>query len=195
MRIIEDYNSYLCKISELSWNKQKKMSLIEDNAMQHRMYNFDGIKRTLCKKLRGEQCFSCDAYWEKNDIRYLIEFKNQSEGNIKREYLRNKAYDSIALLLVNENTTREELAKNTILIVVYDNQKNVANSSSYNPSESIDKITKTLKGYAKQTGVNQLPVKFGLDKYKGVLFHEVHTLEVNDFKKYYYPVLFDESEI
>lgn len=194
MRIIEDYNRYLCKISELSWDKQMKVSLIEDDEKQYRMYNFDGMKKTLCRKFRGEQNFSCDAYWEKNDMRYLIEFKNQSEGNIKREHLWNKAYDSFALLLVNENITREELAKNTILIVVYDNQKNISNSSSYNPSKSFDKITETLKGYAKLTGVNKLPVKFGLDKYRGDLYREVHTLEVNDFKKYYYPILFSESK-
>lgn len=195
MRIIKDYNIFLCEISKLSWDKEMKMSLIEDEKKQHRMYNFDGIKKQLCKKLRGEKNFSCDAYWEKNGMRYLIEFKNRSEGNIKREHLWNKAYDSFALLLVNENTTREELAKNTILIVVYDNQKNVPNSSSYNPSKSIDKITETLKGYAKLSGINRLPVKFGLDKYKGVLYHDVHTLGVNDFKKYCYPMLFDESEV
>jgi len=195
MRIIEDYNKYLCTISELSWDKQMKMPLIKDDAKQHRMYNFDGIKKKLCRKFRGEENFSCDAYWKKNDMRYLIEFKNQGEGNIKREHLWNKAFDSLALLLMNEGTTREELAKNTILIVVYDNQKNIPNSSSYNTSESFDKITKRIKGFAKLSGVSQLPVKFGLDKYKGVLYREVYTLEINDFKKYYYPILFDESEI
>ena len=75
MRIIEDYNKYLCPISQLSWDKQRKMSLIEDTEKQHRMFNFDGIKKNLCTKFRGEQNFSCDAYWEKNGMRYLIEFK------------------------------------------------------------------------------------------------------------------------
>ena len=48
MRIIENYNTYLCTISDLSRDKGRKMSLIEDNEKQHRMYNFDGIKKTLC---------------------------------------------------------------------------------------------------------------------------------------------------
>lgn len=92
--------------------------------------------------------------------------------------------------MVNENKTRDELSKNTILIVVYDNQKNISDSSSYNPSKSFDKITETFKGYAKLSGVNQLPVKFGLERFKDSFYHEVHTLEVKDFIKYYYPALF-----
>lgn len=35
------------------------------------------------------------------------------------------------------------------------------------------------------------PVKFGMDKFKDILYHEVHTLGVEDLKKYFYPVLFD----
>ncbi len=193
MRIIEDYNSYLCTIRDLSLDKEARVSLIEDDEKQHRMYNFDGIKKTLCKKFRGEQTFSCDAYWEKEGKRYLIEFKNQGEGNIKREHLWNKAYDSLALLLVNENKTREELAQNTILIVVYDNQKSKSDSSSYQPSKSFDKITEAFKSYAKLSGVNRLQVKFGLNRFKGSFYHEVHTLEVNDFINYYYPELFGKA--
>ena len=191
MRIIEDYNRYLCKISELSWDKQMKVSLIEDDEKQHRMYNFDGIKKTICKKIRGEKNFSCDAYWEKNSKKYFIEFKNQAEGNISRENLWNKAYDSAAMVLVNENITREELAQKAVLIIVYDNQRHIPDASSYNPSESMDKFTQKLKGFAKLTGVDQLPVKFGLDKFNGILYREVHTLGVEDFKKFFYPVLFD----
>lgn len=192
MGIIEGYSRYLCTISELSFDEEMKIPLINDDKKQHRMFNFDGIKKTLCREFRGKENFSCDAYWEKNGMRYLIEFKNQGEGNIKREQLWNKAYDSLALLLMNENNkTREELSRETVLIVVYNNQKSVSDVSSYNPSKSLDKITETFKGYAKISGVDQLPVKFGLDKYKGPFYHEVHTLEVDDFINYYYPVLFE----
>lgn len=193
MRIIEEYNRYLCTIKGLSFDKDAGESLIEDEEKQHRMYNFDGIKKTLCQKYRGEKNFSCDAYWEKEGKRYLIEFKNQGEGNIKRQHLWNKAYDSLTLLLVNENKTREELSKNTILIVVYNNQKSISDSSSYRPSKSFDKITKALKGFAKLSGLDQFPVKFGLDQFKGSFYYEVHTLEAADFIRYYYPALFGET--
>lgn len=77
------------------------------------------------------------------------------------------------------------------MIIVYDNQRHIPDASSYNPSESMDKFTQKLKGFAKLTGVDQLPVKFGLDKFNGILYREVHTLGVEDFKKFFYPVLFD----
>lgn len=191
MRIIDSYSKYLCSVSELSRDKDRGISFIEDDEKSHRMYNFDGIKKTICKKIRGEKNYSCDAYWEKNNKKYFIEFKNQAEGNISRENLWNKAYDSAAMLLINENITREELAQKAVLIIVYNNQRHLSDASSYNPSQSMDKFTKKIKGFAKLTGVDQLPVKFGLDKFKGILYHEVHTLGVEDFKKYFYPVLFD----
>lgn len=191
MRLIDNYSTYLCSISELSWDKDRGISFIQDDEKSHRMYNFDGIKKTICKKIRGEKNFSCDAYWEKNSKKYFIEFKNQAEGNISRENLWNKAYDSAAMVLVNENITREELAQKAVLIIVYDNQRHIPDASSYNPSESMDKFTQKLKGFAKLTGVDQLPVKFGLDKFNGILYREVHTLGVEDFKKFFYPVLFD----
>lgn len=192
MKIIEDYSKYLGTVSELSKDKNSGISLIQDEKRQHRMYNFDGVKKSICKKFRGEKNFSCDAYWEKDGRKYLIEFKNQSEGNIKREDLWNKAYDSFTLLLVNENMTREELSKETILIVVYNNQKHVSDESSYNPSKSMDKFTQKIKEFANLSEVDQLPVKFGLGMYKDNLYHDVHTLEAEDFEKYFYPVLFNE---
>ncbi len=145
MRIIDNYSTYLCFISELSRDQERGISFIQDDEKSHRMYNFDGIKKTICKKIRGEKSYSCDAYWEKNNMKYFIEFKNQAEGNINRENLWNKAYDSAAMLLINENITREELAQKAVLIIVYDNQRHVPGSSSYNPSESMDKITKKIK--------------------------------------------------
>lgn len=149
------------------------------------------LKKQSAKKFVVKKNFSCDAYWEKNSKKYFIEFKNQAEGNISRENLWNKAYDSAAMVLVNENITREELAQKAVLIIVYDNQRHIPDASSYNPSESMDKFTQKLKGFAKLTGVDQLPVKFGLDKFNGILYREVHTLGVEDFKKFFYPVLFD----
>lgn len=67
----------------------------------------------------------CDGYLNKNGVRYLIEFKNQAEGNIDKIIIKNKAYDSLSLLAMNENLTREELARDTVLVIVYNNEKYV----------------------------------------------------------------------
>ncbi len=193
MNIIKDYSKYFHTIRELSWDERNHVSLIEDDDEHHRMIDFDEIKREICKSFRGEENSSCDAYLKKDGKRYLVEFKNQSEGNIKRAKLRNKAYDSITLLMMNENVTREELRENTVLIVVYDNKKHVLDSESYNSSESMDGITQTLKKLAKRPGADKPLVKFQMEKYIGSLYQDVHTLQVEDFKRIFYPVLFDES--
>lgn len=57
MRLIDNYSTYLCSISELSWDKDRGISFIQDDEKSHRMYNFDGIKKTICKKIRGEKKF------------------------------------------------------------------------------------------------------------------------------------------
>ena len=88
--------------------------------------------------------------------RYVIEFKNQSEGNIDKVKIKNKAFDSISL---NENLTREQIAKDTILVIVYNNERYESKDNSYSPSESIDKFTMKLKSLAKQENWEKYPKK------------------------------------
>lgn len=201
MRFVENYDDYLDTLSVLSKPGEKEdvkrkkgeknqESLIEDTDETHRMYNFDKVKNEICKRFRGDPNSSCDAYWLRDGTKYLIEFKNQSEGNIKRTDLKKKAFDSIALLLMNENITREELLENVVLIVVYNNKKHVSDDSSYNPSESMDKIAKKLKGFARPWEADQPFIKFQLGKLKGMLYQDIYTIEVEDFKKIFYPALF-----
>lgn len=185
-----EYEEYLTTLNILSKDDDNNKILIDDTDMSRRMYHLDEIKNEICKKFRGEPNSSCDAYWEKGGMRYFIEFKNQGEGNIKRVKLLNKAYDSITLLLMNENITREELIKNTVLIVVYNNHEQRYDSSSYNPSNSMDKFTKKLGQYAGRPSIDRAPIKFKLGKLRGTLYHEVYTLEVKDFKKQFFPILF-----
>lgn len=51
-RLIKDYRPYLAKLSELSYDREHKVSLIEDEDMSHRMFNFDGISDKFSKKIR-----------------------------------------------------------------------------------------------------------------------------------------------
>lgn len=64
-RLIKDYRPYLAKLSELSYDREHKVSLIEDEDMSHRMFNFDGISDKFSEKTRGEKNMSCDGYYEK----------------------------------------------------------------------------------------------------------------------------------
>lgn len=49
MGILEEYKSCLCTIRQLSWDKERKQSLIDDDEKSHKMYNFDGIKKKCVK--------------------------------------------------------------------------------------------------------------------------------------------------
>ncbi len=62
-RLIKDYRPYLAKLSELSYDREHKVSLIEDEDMSHRMFNFDGISDKFSKRY-GEKNMSCDGYYE-----------------------------------------------------------------------------------------------------------------------------------
>lgn len=192
MRFIKDYRPYLCEISKVSFDKNSGVSLIKDDEKEHRLINFDGIKRKLCKEFRENDLFSCDAYIEKDGVRYFIEFKNQNEGNVDRNQIRNKAFDSFSLFLVNENNiTGEELAESAVYLVVYNNNAEYfAGKEAYQSAPSINKLTTKLKELSGKTGLERYPKLFGVDRYIGKLYKNVYTVDVKIFIKEFYPLIF-----
>ena len=63
---------------------------------------------------------SCDGYYEKtSQDTYLVEFKNQGRGvRLIRKWLKNKIYDSIATVVMNErNVTRTDVAGRVTVII------------------------------------------------------------------------------
>lgn len=147
MKLIDNYSPYMGTFTEVSRDKTNGNSLITDD--YHKLINFDGVKKKICKYFRGDALSSCDGMILGNDCRYVIEFKNQSEGNVDKAKIKNKAFDSLALIAVNENLTREEISKDTILIIVYNNEKYDKDDKSYSPSKSMDKFAIKLKKLAK----------------------------------------------
>ena len=123
--------------------------------------------------------------------RYVIEFKNQSEGNIDKVKIKNKAFDSISLISLNENLTREQIAKDTILVIVYNNERYESKDNSYSPSETIDKFTMKLKSLAKQENWEKYPKKFDSDKYIGTFYKAVYTVDLKVFMNDFFDVLFN----
>ena len=165
-RLIKDYRPYLAKLSELSYDREHKVSLIEDEDMSHRMFNFDGISDKFSEKTRGEKNMSCDGYYEKtSQDTYLVEFKNQEEGKIDKKWLKNKIYDSIATVVMNENVTRT--------------------------SEAFNRFSEKLGELSGRKDVDSLPKKFDLERYKGILFKDVYTVDRRNFEKYFLKILFE----
>lgn len=192
-RIINDYRPYLSKLSELSYDKEHAVSLIADEASNHRMYNFDGISENFFKKVRGEKNKSCDGYFEKNPQEtYLVEFKNQEEGSVDKKWLKNKIYDSVSTLVMNENVSREDVAGRTTVIIVYnDGRKQEKTNSDYTTSQAFNAFSKKMAALAGRQGIlDCLDKKFDLERYKGVLFKEVYTVDKKDFEQYFMDIIF-----
>lgn len=197
MRLLnEEYSDFSKNLKEVSLDDKNKVSLIDDELPEHRMIKFDDVKEKICKEYRGSENSSCDGYFVRNGIRYLIEFKNQAEGRVERHKIRDKAFDSVSLLVMNENITREEIAGSTVLVIVYNNNKEKceAEKQSYHHSVSLDKFGKKLKELSGKDGLSSYPIKFKLEKYIGKFYKEVYTLDVKVFKQEFMPILFGDHE-
>ena len=185
-RLIKDYRPYLAKLSELSYDREHKVSLIEDEDMSHRMFNFDGISDKFSKDTRRKICLVMDIMKKRHKDTYLVEFKNQEEGKIDKKWLKNKIYDSIATVVMNENVTRTDVAGRVTVIIVY----NDANHGEKTDGEIIPTI-RHLTGFSEKFGnirkkdVDSLPKKFDLERYKGILFKDVYTVDRRNFEKYF----------
>ena len=191
--LLEDYNVCKGTLEEISRDSDNNVSMVPDADVEHSLINFDGVTKRICKKYRGGKLLaSCDGYIVNNDTRYLIEFKNQSEGNLDKAILREKAFDSLSLLALNENITRQKRAENTVLIIVYNNENCERGKGSYDPSDSTDKLIGKMKGFANQRGVNVYPQKFGMEKYEGSFYKSVYTVDIKQFRQDFMKLLFDK---
>lgn len=126
---------------------------------------------------------SCDAYYEKDENQaYLIEFKNQEEGQVDRRWIQNKVYDSISTLVMNENTTREVMSNKLTVVVVYNNaQKGERTNQSYATTAAFEQFGRKMAHLAKRQGLNAYTKKFNLQKYIGTLCRDVYTVEKDVF--------------
>lgn len=190
--IVKDYRPFLATLAEVSYDEEHKTSLILDDSKDHRVYNFDGITKNFARKLQIEIKASCDAYYVKNDdSRYLIEFKNQQEGNIDKQWIRNKIYNSVTTLAMNQDITRGEVADNTIVIIVYnDEQVSCKTESGYNTSHSFNSFAEKTASLSLKTGIDRHEKKFDLGKYKGVLFKDIYTVDKKIFNSEFVDELF-----
>ena len=50
-------------------------------------------------------------YVAQNGKSYLVEFKNQNEGNVDSRDIRNKIFDSISMIVMNEDKRRSEICE------------------------------------------------------------------------------------
>ena len=190
--MLMEYNRFICPLKALSKDDSNNICLIDDETEEHRMYNFDAITKKINLKYRGERAFSCDAYYkDKIGKRYLIEFKNQQEGNIDRKEIRNKIYDSISTILINENEQLSNLSRKLTVILVYNNSaKYSKNSFSYKTSEAVERFKEKLAGYGNIADMQKRREVFNLEEYRGVFCVDAYAVDKNSFEENVLPEIF-----
>lgn len=146
--------------------------------------NFDIVQKEYYHKLARDNQFgqllgrkltdddlpkSADAlYYSSNDELFLIEFK-LSKRNTKSREIREKALESLFSLMEITQIDRDYARNNiTFIVAYYEVQK---------PSRS--KIHERVSSLA-----NKTPILFDLERYKGLYFKEILTLDHDKFDEY-----------
>ena len=161
--------------------------LVED---PHTAENFDEISKQIAAKVRmGHKPRSCDALYRSGKYYNLIEVKNRKKADLRKGNemveLHEKAFDSLGQLAIylNYQNSLDNLAKETRLVVVYNDGKGAEEATSdIASSKSLDGITQKLKQFSKVTALDSYPLKFKLQRVKGLLYDQVITIDVSDFQ-------------
>lgn len=151
---------------------------------REQIINFDKATNSYLESINhGIDCISsCDGLVFTDDLWIFIEFKNGKISKTDNYYkVKKKIPHSLNvfcdILGINISTTREKM----IFILVYNKDKNkISDSECQNNSNSKDFIIGHVFDKA-----NKDPIGFGLHKYKGVYFKEVHTFNVDEFCEYF----------
>ena len=136
--------------------------------------NFDNVKTSYlkAKNLSEHSLKSCDALYSHKSGHLFIEFKNGNIGK-KANETRIKVGDSLLILGDIKNINIVSVSRNEMeFILVY-------NASANGITKSQNEIHNHLSDLS-----NTENVLFGLLRYKGVYFKDVHTFTVNEFEEY-----------
>ena len=62
MNKVKEYRSFLCSLSEASRDKENHESLIDDDDLDHRVVNFDGVRKNF---IEGKTHVRAMRIWKK----------------------------------------------------------------------------------------------------------------------------------
>ena len=154
------------------WNGDEKAIALDDMC-------------TLLKKMNGnQQVSSCDAFIDRNEEYYFIEFKNQPVKNIEIVDVQKKAFISpiIVQMLLKQNESFESISEKSHLYVVYQDDE----------SDYYGKIQNKVHEFAKLDGE---PLKFGLKLHaKNRLYKEIRTIPLSIFNNVYSKKMFSKHK-
>lgn len=151
-----------------------------------KVYDFDTYTEDICKEYRNKKSLSSvDAFALSDDgDLWFIEFKNARKSQLPKKSLPPKAYDSMytAYFFLKERYSIDELKKKAVLFVVY-NDDAISDENKENQSKSFSKFKTKMGEMAKID--TETRILFGLEKFKGFLYREIHTIGKQEFLEKY----------
>ena len=152
-----------------------------------KVYDFDAFTKTICNAYRNKKTLgSVDAFAlsDTNEELWFIEFKNARKSRVPKKSLQIKAYDSMytAYFFLKEKYSLNEIKSRAVLFVVY-NDDAIEEEQRENPSTDFLKFKTKMGEMARIDPENR--ILFGMDKYKGFLYKEIHTIGKEEFIEKY----------
>lgn len=177
---IEIFDKNLDTVKNISCDSHNAEFMVN---CREQIINFDKVTNSYLESINhGIDCIpSCDGLVFTDDLWIFIEFKNGKISNTGNYYkVKKKVPHSLNIfcdiLGINISTTREKM----IFILVYNKDKNKISDSERHNSNSKDFIVDHIFNKA-----NKDLIGFGLNRYEGVYFKEVHTFNVDEFCEYF----------
>ena len=182
---MEDIDIFAENLSTL-----KTTSYDDDNAefmteLEVPVIDFDNVKEQYLRNIgcQDESLTSVDALLSKANYDVFIEFKN---GSLSKKEARlgiySKIQDSLLMLCDITDSHISQLRQCLDFILVYNEVKN---PSKHNMAKDY------INDHLTALGGKEF-VRFGLERYAGVYFRNVHTYNVEEFEEYVLRFRFDK---
>lgn len=118
---------------------------------------------------------------------YFIEFKTQPSGNVRKEELWGKAFESLgaAALTELEEVSMKDIRDHAEFIVVLKTITEETPKYDKASDQGFKDMTRPLKGYAEEKDNAGAPILFSLQKFVTYgLYRAVHTFDDEQFRKW-----------
>ncbi len=175
------FNNHLTTLKETSEDKSNAEYMTE---AQIEVVNFDEVKAEYIMNLKLRNVpDSVDALFsDENGAVIFVEFKN-GKINAKTKFgLQKKIYDTTLIFTDITCSRISDMRSYAKFILVYNKDKNKPDKEEggekiyIQPSDSMNQISKTLAGLAKEPHI-----QFGLEMFKNYCFKDVSTLTKEEF--------------
>lgn len=179
------FHNNVTTLKQTSYDSKNQFYMTE---REINVVNFDGVKTQYLNAIgySEEKLASVDALVEINGIQYLIEFKN---GNLPKNEIKDKIKDSLLVLCDIEKINISDTRKCISFMLVYNYDKNPLDHQEEKlcAKGELKSLSKIAKHFMKKGGEEY--IRFGLEKFKGAYFKDVHTYSIDEFDDFYKKVM------